>query len=153
MKILMVCLGNICRSPVAEGLMRKIASENNLMVTVDSAGTSGHHNGENPDKRSQRNALKNGVDISGLISRKFKLNDFENFDVIYVMDKSNKRNILQMAKDETQKNKVKMFLGEEREVPDPWYGGEDGFELVFQMIKNRCEEIVKEIVLQNIKPH
>jgi protein-tyrosine phosphatase len=151
MKILMVCLGNICRSPVAEGLMRKIAFENNLKVIVDSAGTSGHHNGETPDVRSQRNALKNGVDISGLISRKFNLNDFENFDVIYVMDKSNKRNILQMAKDDAQKNKVKMFLGEETDVPDPWYGGEDGFEVVFRMIKNRCEEIVFELI-RNKKP-
>ena len=145
MKILMVCLGNICRSPVAEGLMRKIAQEKGIKLTVDSAGTSGHHAGEAPDRRSQKNALKNGIDISDLRSRKFLKEDLENFDFIYVMDRSNYTNVMRLASNNEQKEKIKFFLNEEMDVPDPWYGGEDGFEIVFQLIKKRCEIIVNEI--------
>lgn len=147
----MVCLGNICRSPVAEALMRKYCLDAGLNVIVDSAGTSGHHSGEAPDKRSQKNALKNGIDISSLKSRKFTTSDFENFDIIFAMDKNNYRNVLQLARNEFETKKVKLFLNNDAEIPDPWHGGEEGFEKVFQMIKTRCIEISKILILEHKK--
>src|ERR1044072_5341879 len=111
MKILMVCLGNICRSPLAEGILRKKLQDAGIAhVHVDSAGTNGYHNGENPDPRSIKNAKKNGVDISGLISRKFTVADFDHFDRIYVMDQSNYRDVMALAKNETHTAKVDLFL-------------------------------------------
>jgi protein-tyrosine phosphatase len=147
-RILMVCLGNICRSPVAEGMMRKIAKERGLGIVVDSAGTSGLHAGDCPDRRSQKNALKNGLDISKLVSRQFKSADFDAFDVIYVMDEDNYADVVRLAKDSAQKEKVRLFLdelfpGKGMGVPDPWYGGEEGFEEVFQLIKRNCEKIAE----------
>ena len=149
--ILMVCLGNICRSPVADGIMRKKAKVHNLKIKVDSAGTSGYHNGENPDRRSQQNALKNGVDISNLISRKFTVEDFDDFDLIYVMDSSNQRDVLSLSRNENDRNKVSLILnelypGENRSVPDPYFGGEDGFENVFRMLDEACEKIALKLL-------
>lgn len=146
-KILMVCLGNICRSPVAEGILRHLATEKELEIEVDSAGTSGYHKGEAPDSRTQKNASKNGVDLSMLRSRQFTPADFENFHCIYVMDQSNYGDVLQLAKNDGQKNKVKLLLNEvfpneNKSVPDPYYGGEKEFEEVFQMIKSACIKIV-----------
>lgn len=145
-KILMVCLGNICRSPVADGLMRKKAIDHQLDIFVDSAGTSGYHNGENPDERSQKNALKNGVDISKLVSRKFTVTDFDEFDLIYVMDNNNYRDVISLSRTENDRNKVSLILneiypGENRSVPDPYFGGADGFEKVFRMLDEACEKI------------
>ena len=124
MKILMVCLGNICRSPLADGLMRKKINDNKLDVIVDSAGTSGIHVGEAPDFRMCQTAKKFGASIDDLRSRKFIIEDFDNFDVIYVMDKINKSNILQLARNEEDKKKVQLILnqtypGQNIEVPDP----------------------------------
>ena len=102
-KILMVCLGNICRSPVAEGILRHLATEKELEIEVDSAGTSGYHRGEAPDIRTQKNAKKNGVDLSMLRSRQFTPEDFDNFNCIYVMDQFNYRDVVLLAKNDEQK--------------------------------------------------
>ena len=149
-KILMVCLGNICRSPVAEGIMRKIALDAELEVEIDSAGTSGYHNGENPDPRSVSNAKKNGVDISNLKSRKFIAADFDRFDHILVMDDNNYRSVLQLAMDEKNIKKVdyllnKLYPGKNKSVPDPYFGGENGFEDVFRLIEGACMAFAEEL--------
>lgn len=144
----MVCLGNICRSPLAEGIMLKLISEYKLDITVDSAGTSHFHIGEQPDNRTIANAKKNGVDLTPLRARQFKASDLDKFDKIYVMDKSNLSNVLALAKNETQKAKVDLFLNtlypnKDMEVPDPYFGGEQGFEDVFQMVYKTCEIIAE----------
>lgn len=147
----MVCLGNICRSPVAEGVLRQRLSDAGINhITVDSAGTSGWHNGEHPDKRSAANARLNGVDISKQISRKFRLSDFDNFDVIYVMDQSNYNDVTSLSHDPSHLKKVRMLLneispGSNVPVPDPYYGGEDGFQKVFDLIDQACLRIVDRI--------
>lgn len=148
MKILMVCLGNICRSPVAEGVMRAKAKEHALEVEIDSAGTSGWHDGAAPDERSIANAAENGIDISKQRSRKVVLSDFEVFDVLYAMDESNYNNLLNMAP-EKYHHKIKMILnevhaGDNRSVPDPYYGN-DGFQLVFNLLDEACEKIAKNL--------
>lgn len=146
----MVCLGNICRSPLAEGIMLKLIEEQSLSLEVDSAGTSNYHIGEHPDHRTIANAKKNGLDISKLVARQFKTEDFDLFDKIYVMDHSNKRNVLALAKNNEHKNKVELLLnelypGKDMEVPDPYFGGEQGFEDVFQMVYKACEKISEKI--------
>ena len=150
MKILMVCLGNICRSPLADGLMRKKINDNKLDVIVDSAGTSGIHAGESPDFRMCQTAKKFGTSIDDLRSRKFIIEDFDNFDVIYVMDKSNKSNILQLARNEEDKKKVQLILnqtypGQNIEVPDPYYGGEEGFIEVYHFLDKATDCILEKI--------
>ena len=146
-KVLMVCLGNICRSPLAEGILQsKVDSET---VFVDSAGTGGYHIGNQPDIRSIAVAQKYGLDISHQRCRKFEIQDFLNFDVIYVMDKSNYENVISKSRNEQEKLKVKLLLSEANsdadEVPDPYYGGEDGFESVFHLIDNACEHISRKL--------
>lgn len=145
-KILMVCLGNICRSPLAEGIMLKLISENNINMRVDSAGTSDYHIDEAPDKRTITNAAKHDVDLKPLRARQFKASDFEKFDKIYVMDNSNMANVLALAKNEEHKAKVDLLLntsnpGMNLEVPDPYFGGEQGFEDVFQMVYKACQHV------------
>ncbi len=148
MKILMVCLGNICRSPLAEGILKsKVSSEN---VEVDSAGTAGYHEGELPDKRSIAVAKKYGIDITDQRSRKFTVADFDAFDLIYAMDESNYHNIVSLSRNNEDADKVKMILqelypNEDVSVPDPYYGGDQGFENVFQMLDQACEVIVEKI--------
>lgn len=143
----MVCLGNICRSPLAEGILRKKLEKRELHhITVDSAGTSSYHTGECPDTRSMRNALSHGVDISGLRARQFTVDDFDEFDLIYAMDASNYGNIMELARNERDKRKVEMILnvlhpGSNMSVPDPYFGGEQGFENVFVMLDKACEII------------
>ena len=146
-KVLMVCLGNICRSPLAEGVLQsKVDPEK---VFVDSVGTAGYHIGNQPDKRSIAVARKYGLDISQQRCRKFDVQDFTNFDRIFVMDQSNYENVIAQTKNEAEKDKVRLLLSEGDstiiEVPDPYYGGEDGFESVFQMIDNACEAIAAEL--------
>ncbi|TXN35432.1 low molecular weight phosphotyrosine protein phosphatase [Flagellimonas hymeniacidonis] len=146
-KVLMVCLGNICRSPLAEGILKsKVNSED---VFVDSAGTAGYHIGNPPDPRSISVAGKYGIDISTQKCRKFSLNDFKEFDFIYVMDQNNFMDILSLAESENEKQKVSLLLNEVnlgvKEVPDPYYGGDDGFENVFEMIDLACEAIATKI--------
>lgn len=147
-KVLMVCLGNICRSPLAEGILQhKVASEK---IFVDSAGTGGFHIGNKPDIRSIAVAKKHGIDISLQKCRKFTTQDFEDFDIIYVMDKSNYTNIIALTNDTAKIAKVKLLLDEvnlpEKQVPDPYYDTEDGFEHVFQLIDAACNAIVEKIV-------
>ncbi|WP_136668757.1 low molecular weight protein-tyrosine-phosphatase [Flavobacterium sp. H122] len=146
-KILMVCLGNICRSPLAEGILRSKLSEK---FTVDSAGTGGWHAGEQPDKRSIQTARNRGIDITYQKARKFKKTDFENFDYIYVMDNQNYKDVLSQAESENHKNKVQLILeeifpGERVDVPDPYYGGQDGFEKVYDMLDEACNSIATKL--------
>lgn len=148
--VLFVCLGNICRSPLAEGIMLHLNEKHDLNWTIDSAGTAGYHVGEAPDPRTIKNARKNGVDLTELRARQFTVSDFEKFDHIFVMDQSNRRNVLQLASEDGHREKVKLFLdyaldGEQTEVPDPWYGDEAGFENVFQLVKNGCEQLVRKM--------
>lgn len=147
MKILMVCLGNICRSPLAEGILQ---SKVNDSVKVDSAGTSGFHQGELPDSRSIAVAKKYSIDITNQRSRKFTANDFREFDLIYAMDVSNYRDILSLASTEEDRGRVKMILNESypnenRNVPDPYYGGDMGFENVYAMLDEACEIIASKL--------
>lgn len=147
-KILMVCLGNICRSPLAEGILQ--SKLDTTRFEVDSAGTGGWHQGENPDKRSVKIAKVKGIDISKQRARQIKKSDFQDFDYIYVMDKSNYNNVIALAPDQQAEAKVKMILNEvypdtDKEVPDPYYGGEDGFEKVFEMLDEACQVIANKL--------
>ncbi|WP_303318965.1 low molecular weight protein-tyrosine-phosphatase [Flavivirga abyssicola] len=147
-KILMVCLGNICRSPLAEGILKSKLS--NDLFQVDSAGTANYHTGSSPDKRSIAVARKYGLDISHLRGRQFKTSDFDSFDLIYVMDESNYRNVIALARNDEDKTKVKFILNEvypnqNYDVPDPYYGGDDGFENVYKMLDEACEVIAKNL--------
>lgn len=144
----MVCLGNICRSPLAEGILRsKVFSHKTF---IDSAGTGGYHIGAQPDKRSISVASVNGIDITNQQARKFTVKDFNDFDLIYVMDQSNYSNVVELARNENEKAKVKLILnevfpGEDLDVPDPYYGGEFGFKNVYNMLNEACEVISKKI--------
>ena len=149
MKILMVCLGNICRSPLADGIMQKLINDRDLDCTVDSAGTSSYHIGEAPDRRMIATALSHGVDISNLKARQFIADDFENFDLIYAMDFSNKSNMLELYNGSDQ-NPIKLLLDENSrtkgmEVPDPYFGGDEGFEDVYKLVSNACNSIADKI--------
>lgn len=151
MKILMVCLGNICRSPLADGLLREKVSTNKLDVTVDSAGTSGHHVGEAPDSRMRATAKNHQISLDDLRARQFSVRDFEEFDLIYVMDASNYNNVIKLARNESDKKKVKMILneimpGSNAEVPDPYYGGDQGFEDVFKMLDEATDTIINKLL-------
>lgn len=149
-KVLMVCLGNICRSPLAEGLLKSKVDANNIYV--DSAGTAGYHVGSLPDSRSIEIARKHNIDITDQRSRKFKVDDFKYFDYIYAMDLSNFNDILSLAPNESDGKKVKLLLQEINrninEVPDPYYGGEQGFAQVFELIDQGCEIIVESLIKQ-----
>lgn len=142
-KVLMVCLGNICRSPLAEGILR--SKVNPKQVFVDSAGTGGFHIGERPDARAISIAKKYGIDISNQHCRKFDPADFEMFDLIFVMDQSNFTNILDLAPTRDEKQKVRLLLEgvnvQNREVPDPYYGGDQGFDEVYNLIDQACDHI------------
>ncbi len=146
-KVLMVCLGNICRSPLAEGLLQSKVDPQK--VWVDSAGTAGYHVGNRPDERSVAVAQKYGLDIGYQRSRKLNAKDLETFDIIYAMDKSNYSDIVALAKNEAEIKKVGLLLEETelgvKEVPDPYYGGEDGFEQVYRFIDQACEAIAQRL--------
>lgn len=144
----MVCLGNICRSPLAEGILKSKLPQQNYFI--DSAGTAGYHVGEKPDTRSIAVARKYGIDISDQRSRKFSITDFDEFDYIYAMDSSNYQNIIALARNNSDIAKVKMILEEvatldKIDVPDPYYGGNDGFETVFQMLDKACDSIAEKL--------
>lgn len=146
MKILMVCLGNICRSPLAEGIMQDKALKAGLNWVVDSAGTGFWHVGELPDNRSIKTARQYGIDITGQRARQFQSTDLERFDRIFVMDTQNLRDVLRHAKSDEHRAKVDLILNQihpeqERSVPDPYYD-DDGFEHVFQMLDAACEAFV-----------
>ncbi|WP_281637475.1 low molecular weight protein-tyrosine-phosphatase [Flavobacterium marginilacus] len=151
-KILMVCLGNICRSPLAEGILAsKLPNE---LFYVDSAGTGSWHVGHAPDKRSISTAQKNGLNISNQKGRQFSRADFDTFDYIFVMDKSNYNDVIHLALNETQKNKVQLILDsifpdENVDVPDPYYGVANGFDMVYQMLDEACEVIAKRLIAKH----
>ena len=141
----MVCLGNICRSPLAEGILKHKTKDMNIFV--DSAGTASYHVGNLPDERSIYIAKKNGIDLSDQRARQFIQSDFDNFDKIYAMDNQNYQSIISKARNENDKNKVDLILNEIhpnsfKNVPDPYYGEGDGFKNVFEMLDKACDYIV-----------
>lgn len=144
----MVCLGNICRSPMAEGILRNKAFDKGIKIEIDSAGTGDYHVGEHPDKRAVETMAKFGIDISDLRARQFTVSDFDEFDEIYAMDDSNYKNILSLSRNALDESKVTMILnltneGENRSVPDPYFGGMDGFDKVYYMLDDACEVILE----------
>lgn len=139
----MVCLGNICRSPLAEGIMQYHATANELNWEVDSAGTGNWHVGEAPDRRSIRVARDHGIDISKQACRVFRVGDFDYFDRIYVMDKNNLSDVLSMARNDADTQKVKLLLGD-KVVPDPYYDNTQ-FEPVFALIEGGCKDIIRQL--------
>lgn len=148
-RILMVCLGNICRSPLAEGILKSKLDPERFLI--DSAGTGPWHVGEHPDPRSIKVARKYGIDISKQRGRQFSQMDFANFDLIYVMDNENKHQVLQLAPNENAENKVKLILNELFEyenvdVPDPYHGDDEDFEHVFKLLDEASAIISKKLM-------
>ena len=144
----MVCLGNISRSPIADGLLRKKVADLGLDCLVDSAGTSDFHVGGSPDKRMTKTAAERGVDISVLSARQFVKQDFIDFDLIFAMDASNYNNILSLASSPEDEAKVKMILNEtfpneNLAVPDPYYGGDEGFVEVYNLLDEATDKIIE----------
>ena len=148
MRILMVCLGNICRSPLAEGIFSH--KTKHLQVQVDSAGTADYHIGSPPDTRSIKIADKYNIDLSSQRARKFSRADFNNFDIIYAMDSNNYKDLLALTTNQQEKEKIRMILNEispnlYKSVPDPYYGGNDGFQEVYDILNKACDKIVSQI--------
>lgn len=148
MKILMVCLGNVCRSPLAEGILKHKADKAGLHWQVDSAGTNGYHIGEAPHRLSQKVAKLNGIDICKQKSRQFVKEDFDRYDKIYAMADDVLDDIKTIAKEKYKEAKVDLLLNElypdeHRSVPDPWYGTEYGYHEVYKMIDAACEKIIQ----------
>jgi len=146
----MVCLGNICRSPLAEGILQRKITKQNLGWNVDSAGIGNWHSGQAPDLRAIQMARKYGIDISEQRARQFIVADFDRFDRIFAMDAQNLRDILRQARHDDDRKKVEMimnaaFPAENMEVPDPYYN-DDGFNDVFQMLDNACTKIVEVLI-------
>jgi protein-tyrosine phosphatase len=150
MKILMVCLGNICRPTMAEGNLRTQAEAQKLDILIDSAGTGHWHVGNHPDKRAIQIASRFGVDLSTMVARQFSESDFDDFARMYVMDNANYYTIIEMARHDEDRKKVSLLLNADhpksnREVPDPYFGGGNCFEKVFIMMDKACDAIVEEI--------
>ena len=148
MKILMVCLGNICRSPLAEGILS--IKGKHLNLEVDSAGTAAYHIGKQPDIRSIEIANKYTIDLNQQRARQFSRADFDKFDIIYAMDTNNYTHLISLASTETERNKIRMILNEinpkaYQSVPDPYYGGENGFQDIYNMIDKACDKIIQNI--------
>lgn len=154
-RLLFVCLGNICRSPAAEGIMKAIAERNGLqnVIEVDSAGTSGWHEGELPDERMRAHGERRGFDFSSH-ARKFRKSDFEKYNYIIVMDDKNYENVKLMADNKSQVDKIKkmseFFIQYKHhdDIPDPYYGGSAGFELVLDLLEDACEGLIHKIIEQ-----
>jgi protein-tyrosine phosphatase len=154
-KIVMVCLGNICRSPVAEGVMRQKIEKYKLDAVVESSGTSNFHIGAPPDSRSIFNAQKHNVDISKFKASQFSKQDLDTFDLIFVMDANNYNDVIKLASTDIQKSKISLLLNaltvnENRAVPDPYYGNANDFETVFYLIDDACEKIAMKLITQNM---
>jgi len=141
----MICLGNICRSPLAEGIMKHLVAKNGLNWTVDSAGTGNWHVGEGPDHRSVKTARQFGVDISKQVCRQFKVSDFDTFDLLLVMDKSNLSDVLALARNEQDAEKVKLLLND-KEVPDPYYDPTQ-FEPVYRLVEGGCKDVIRQYTM------
>lgn len=147
MKILIVCLGNICRSPLAEGILKHKAKQAGLNWKIDSAGTNGYHVGEPPHRLSQKVAKLNGIDICNQRSRQFVKEDFDRYDKIYAMADDVADDIKKIAKEKYNASKIDFFMnelypGEDMPVPDPWYGPEAGYHQVFKLITEVCDRII-----------
>jgi protein-tyrosine phosphatase len=147
MKILMVCLGNICRSPLAEGILQDMVRKAGLAWTVDSAGTNRCHTGEAPHRLSQKVALLNGIDISGQRARDFGAGDYDRFNLIYAMSSDVIRDMQQIAGPKFNPEKTDLLMnlvlpGSNQDVPDPWYGPEAGYHEVFNMISQACNQLI-----------
>ncbi len=151
MKILMVCLGNICRSPLAHGILEKKINEHSLIDwTVDSAGTSGWHNGEAPDLRAIQAAKKHDMDISQQVSRKITKKDLQNFDLILTMDSSNYQDVMNICENDLQRSKVKLVMNyaypdKNMSVPDPYYNNR--FDEVVEMLDVALEELISSVTV------
>jgi protein-tyrosine phosphatase len=155
MKILMVCLGNICRSPLAEGVLRHKAEQAGLHWEIDSAGTAGHMPGCAPHKLSQKVARINGFDICNQVCRQLVKEDADRFDKIYVMDSDNYHDVKRIFGNKWDENKVDMLMneiypGKNLDVPDPWYGGEDGYHRVYEMISQACDAIISKYAVERV---
>ena len=140
----MVCLGNICRSPLAEGILKSKTKN----LEVDSAGTAGYHIGKQPDIRSIDIAKKHDIDLTSQRARQFSTRDFDNFDKIYVMDNDNYSKILSLTRNQEDMDKVDLILNEiypkeYKSVPDPYYGGDEGFQNIYNLLETSCEVIAK----------
>lgn len=145
----MVCLGNICRSPLAEGLLASKLPKDKFFV--DSAGTGAYHIGKQPDQRSIMTAQKKGLDISNQKARQFSSRDFEDFDYIFVMDNTNYDDVIGLAKNEGHKQKVQLILnelfpGDNVDVPDPYYGLQNGFDMVYEMLDETCDILSRKLI-------
>ena len=154
MKILMVCLGNICRSPLAEGVLQEKARKAGLQWSVESAGTNSYHIGEAPHPLSQKVARLNKIDISKQRSRRFVAEDFDRFDKIYAMSDDVIDDMKRIARNNFDKNKVdlllnELFPGKNVDVPDPWYGPEPGYHDVYKLINDACDTIIKKYATSN----
>lgn len=150
-RILMVCLGNICRSPLAEGILREKTNQLSIDIILDSAGTCDNHVNQHPDSRTIVNAKKHNIDISKLKARQFSVSDFDNFDLIFVMDSSNYADVIALARNENDKQKIELILNRvypnsNMSVPDPYFGGEQGFENVFILLDNACSIIANSLI-------
>ena len=148
MKILMVCLGNICRSPLAEGILTEKTKNSNTIV--DSAGTAGYHIGSPPDKRSIDIANKYNINLRDQRARQFSIADFNTFDIIYAMDKNNYEHLVSLTRNQEERKKIRMILNEiipglHKSVPDPYYGGKNGFQEVYDMLDEACTKIAIQI--------
>lgn len=146
----MVCLGNICRSPLAHGILEKKVAESNLNIKVDSAATSNFHINHQPDPRSISKAAEYGIDITNQRGRQIQQSDFQQFDRIFVMDTSNYSNTISLTDDSKEIDKVEMILnlanpGSNQSVPDPYFGGEEGFENVYRLLNNACDVLIEQI--------
>ena len=144
----MVCLGNICRSPLAEGILR--SKTKNLNIKIDSAGTAGYHIGHPADSRSIEIADKHDINLRDQRARQFNQTDFKKFNIIYAMDTNNYAHLIALAKDQKERNKIRMILNEINpglceSVPDPYYGGDNGFQEVYDMLNKACDKIVAKI--------
>lgn len=151
-KILMVCLGNICRSPLAEGILQSKLPADKFIV--DSAGTGNWHVGQNPDKRSVATAKNRGLDISCQIARQLKPADFNEFDHIFVMDASNYKDVIALAPNEQAKAKVRLMMdavypGQNVDVPDPYWSGQDGFDKVYDMLDEACTIVADKLIKEH----
>jgi len=154
MKILMVCLGNICRSPLADGILRRKAKEQGFEIEVDSAGTANYHVGKAPDLRMIKTAKNRGTDISMLRARQFKASDFSAFDQIFIMDENNYADVISLATSPEQVDKVKFLLNEmhpntDAKVPDPYYGSQQDFEDVYDLVDKAIDHLL--INLKKVK--
>jgi protein-tyrosine phosphatase len=143
MRILFVCMGNICRSPTAEGVMRRLVEDAGLDIEVDSAGTGGWHAGEPPDERATLAARRRGVTLEGA-ARQIRPADFRRFDLLVAMDRRNLRELLDLAPDDEAAAKVRLLVAD-TDVPDPYYGGDRGFETVLDMVESACRELLDEV--------